>query len=94
MQGQIPPGYLDSLVCSRSAQVANTPANLALCSCCLQALSQDTDKRCCAARGVGYVFRALAEHSVTKVNFEASLILSSAATFLFIGALGHLLAHW
>ncbi len=34
------------------------------------------------------------ERKVTKSNFEAYLILSSAATFLFIGALGHLLAHW
>ncbi|KAL0046393.1 hypothetical protein WJX82_011172 [Trebouxia sp. C0006] len=47
-----------------------------------------------AARGVGYIFRALLERKVTKSNFEAYLILSSAATFLFIGALGHLLAHW
>ena len=34
------------------------------------------------------------ERKVTKSNFEAYLILSSAATFLFIGALGHFLAHW
>ncbi len=47
-----------------------------------------------AARGVGYIFRALAEHKVTKSDFEAYLILSSAATFLFIGALGDLLGHW
>ncbi|DBA98916.1 hypothetical protein WJX77_010704 [Trebouxia sp. C0004] len=47
-----------------------------------------------AARCVGYIFRALVERKVTKSNFEAYLILSSAATFLFIGSLGHLLAHW
>ncbi|KAL0052202.1 hypothetical protein WJX82_009712 [Trebouxia sp. C0006] len=46
------------------------------------------------ARGVGYIYRALAEQKVTKSRFEAYLILTSAATFLFIGALGSLLAHW
>ena len=47
-----------------------------------------------AARGVGYIFRVLVERKVTKSNLEAYLILSSAATFLFNGALGRLLAHW
>lgn len=47
-----------------------------------------------AARGVGYVFRSLVERHATRANFEAYLILTSAATFLFIGSLGDLLAYW
>ena len=50
--------------------------------------------KCSAARGLGYVFRNLALHRLTRANFEAYLILSSAATFLFIGSLGDLLAYW
>lgn len=49
---------------------------------------------CRAARGCGYLCRALAERHSTKARFQAYLILSSAATFLFIGALGDLLADW
>lgn len=57
-------------------------------------LSRDRSRVVLAARGVGYVLRALAEKKVTRSRFEAYLILTSAATFLFIGALGDLLAHW
>ena len=49
---------------------------------------------CRVARGSGFLCRALAERQSTKARFEAYLILSSAATFLFIGALGDLLADW
>lgn len=53
-----------------------------------------TTSFCVVARGSGFLCRALAEKHSTKARFEAYLILSSAATFLFIGALGDLLADW
>ncbi len=65
-------------------------------SCCTPDRLDFTSQvcQCCAARGVGYIFRVLVEKQVTKASFEAYLILSSAATFLFIGALGNLIGHW
>ena len=58
---------------------------------CIRSL---TTSVCPVARGSGFLCRALAESHSTKARFEAYLILSSAATFLFIGALGDLLANW
>lgn len=59
-----------------------------------RSLNTPDEVGCHAARGSGFLCRALAERHSTKARFQAYLILSSAATFLFIGALGDLLADW